>query len=477
MSSTSPEIAELIDALPAEAKEPEASSSPLEDLLQRLSHKPVPTGRFNRLWVLGTLQAKIAAAYLAWWLRGGYASADKRERTLNETHLKAALKLLGGMSYLRGAIMKVGQIIATHPDVVPEQFVEVLGHLHFEAPPMHYSLLREFVRAELGADPEEVFDEFETTAFAAASLGQVHRARLKGSGQRVAVKIQYPNISRTIRADFANMMAFLTPMRLSSDWGNMKDQFKDVRHMLDLETDYEHEAENLRIARSAFTEDEGIVVPRVFPEVSTRRVLTMEYVDGLHLDKFLATEPPQELRNRFGEKIILAVFRLYYAKGLVYADPQPGNYLFMPDGRLGAIDFGCCHRQTAEDITCCRDVERTWFDSPDLLREAIVRGSDLTPKQAADETRMKLIMDWCAWIREPVDCEGPFDFSDMDYFRRGVVLYGELLRRRYTRSRPANTWFTKSAYGMRAMLVRLKARVDMAAIFRRESTYSFTRGE
>ena len=477
MSLTSPEIAELIDALPAEAKEPDASSTPLEDLLGRLSHKRMPIGRFNRLWVLGTLQAKIAAAYLAWWLRGGFASKDKRERTLNETHLKAALKLLGGMSYLRGAIMKVGQIIATHPDVAPEQFADVLGHLHFEAPPMHYSLLREFVRTELGADPEDVFDEFETTAFAAASLGQVHRARLKGLGQRVAVKIQYPNIGRTIRADFANMAAFLTPMRLSSDWGNFKDQFEDLRHMLDLETDYEHEAENLRIARSAFTEDEGIVVPRVFPDFSTRRVLTMEHIDGLHLEEFLATEPSQELRNAFGHKIGLAVFRLFYAKGLVYADPQPGNYLFMPDGRLGAIDFGCCHHQTAEDIECMAASERTWFDSPDVFREALVRGADLTPKQAADERRLKLMTEWCAWIREPVDCEGPFDFGDMDYFRRGVAKYAEFLRLRYTRSRPATTWFTKSAYGMRAMLVRLKAQVDMAAVFHKESTYSFTRGE
>ncbi len=238
MSSTSPEIAELIDALPAEAMEPEAPSTPLQDLLQRLSHKPVPIGRFNRLWVLGTLQAKIAAAYLAWWLRGGYASTDKRERTLNETHLKAALKLLGGMSYLRGAVMKVGQIIATHPDVAPEQFADVLGRLHFEAPPMHYSLLREFVRTELGADPEDVFDEFETTAFAAASLGQVHRARLKGSSQQVAVKIQYPNIGRTIRADFANMAAFLTPMRRSSEWGRLKAPFDDVRHLLPPRTHY-----------------------------------------------------------------------------------------------------------------------------------------------------------------------------------------------------------------------------------------------
>jgi aarF domain-containing kinase len=255
MSQTSPRIAELIDALPVECNEPIGAAAEMRALLGELALRRVPTGQLSRLWVLGTLEAKIAAAYLAWWLRNGYAAADRRQRTLNETHLRAALKLMGGMSYLRGAFVKLGQIIATHPDVAPEQFAEVLGHLHSEAPPMHFSLLREFVRGELGADPEDVFDGFETRAFAAASLGQVHRALLKGTGQRVALKVQYPNIGRTIRADFRNLIAFLTPMRLSGDWENIREQFEDVRQKLELETDYEKEAENLRFARAAFGDD------------------------------------------------------------------------------------------------------------------------------------------------------------------------------------------------------------------------------
>ncbi|UCC28760.1 MAG: AarF/ABC1/UbiB kinase family protein, partial [Phycisphaerales bacterium] len=473
MSSMSPRIAELIDALPVEPDEAVAPNAAFQRLLQELSHRQVPIGRFNRLWVLGTLQAKIAAAYLAWWLRGGYASADRRQRTLNETHLKAALKLLGGMTYLRGAIMKAGQIMATHPDVAPEQFADVLGHLHFEAPPMHFSLLREFVRTELGGDPEDVFDQFETRAFAAASLGQVHRARLKGTDQLVAIKVQYPNIGRTIRDDFRNLLALLTPMRLSGDWDNIKAQFDGIRHMLDLETDYEKEAENLRIARSAFTEDDGIVVPRVFPEVSTRRVLTMEYIGGLHLDKFLATDPSQELRDQFGRKICVSVLRVQYSKKFVYADPQPGNYLFMPDGRLGFIDFGSCHFQSDEDIECLADAQRAYFgSSPEALRRVHARVSDLTPKQAADDARMKLLAQLTDWVWEPIVHEGPFDFGDWDYFRRGTALYGEALRRRYTRSRPANTWLIKCIYGLRAMLAHLKARVDLGAIFRKESTVS-----
>jgi hypothetical protein len=472
MSSTSPRIAELIDAFPVESEEVGAAGTALPDLLRELSHRHVPVGRLNRLWVFGTLQAKVAGAYFAWWLRRGYATPEERQRALNETHLKAALKLLNGMTYLRGAIMKLGQIIATHPDVAPEEFADVFGRLHFEAPPMHFSLLREFVRAELGADPEELFDGFETRAFAAASLGQVHRALLKGSDQRVAIKVQYPNIGRTIRDDYRNMRTLLAPMRLIGDWEALQAQFEDIGHMLELETDYEHEAENLRIARSAFTEDEGIVVPRVFPEFSTPRVLTMEYIQGLHLDRFLATNPAQELRDQFGHKISVSGFRLGYSRKLVYADPQPGNYIFMPDGRLGVIDFGCCHRQSDEDTDCWCEVERACYGTPEALRKANARATDLTPKQAADDSRMKLLVEWCKWAWEPLLHEGTFDFSDPEYFRRGVKLYGELVKRRYTRSRPANTWMCKGIYGNRAMLARLKARVDMGAIHRQETTFS-----
>ena len=464
-----PELGDLAAALPPDVnQESPLTVAALHDLLGKLAQRPVPTGRITRLWALGSLEAKVAAGYLACWIRSAYATRDEKERQFNEAHLKAALKLLGGMGYLRGAIMKVGQILATHPDVVPEQFADVLGRLHFEAPPMHFALLREFVRGELGADPEDVFDDFETQAFAAASLGQVHRARIRGSGQRVAVKIQYPNIGRAIRDDFSNMLTFLMPLRLSGDWENLREQFDDVRDMLTRETDYSQESENLRIARSAFTEDDGIVVPRVFPEVSTPRVLTMELLEGPHLDEFLATGPAQQLRDHFGHKICVAMLRLDHAKSLVYADPQPGNFMFMPDGQLGFIDFGCCRHESEEDNALWAEGERAYFESRESLYESIARLSDLTPKQAADKERMEAMARFSDWAWEPVIHEGPFDFGRPEYFRRGVEVYTALLRRRYTRSRPANTWMIKAIYGLRAMLTRLEARVDVGTVYRTE---------
>src|SRR5687767_13524552 len=136
-----PTIAQLIEALP----EPDAIDSPPAPALPMpgASMRPVPVGRLRRIGLLGTLQAKIAAAYLFYWVRGWFKNADERERLLADTHWRTAARVLDSMSYLRGATMKVGQTLANFPDIVPAEFVQTLDRLHFDAPPMHWSLLRD----------------------------------------------------------------------------------------------------------------------------------------------------------------------------------------------------------------------------------------------------------------------------------------------------------------------------------------------
>src|SRR5207253_4173048 len=170
--------------------------------------------------------------------------------------------------YLRGAVLKGGQTIANFRDLVPDEIEETLSRLHFEAPPMNFSLLREQVHSELNGDPEEIFAFFDTTPFAAASLGQVHRARLK-TGQEVAVKIQYPGIARTIRSDLRNILALMTPFRLTKDFENGKQQLQTLFQALELETDYEHEARLTETAPALLTTDDGDIVPRGCREYST----------------------------------------------------------------------------------------------------------------------------------------------------------------------------------------------------------------
>jgi predicted unusual protein kinase regulating ubiquinone biosynthesis (AarF/ABC1/UbiB family) len=428
----------------------------------------VPVGSLARLWALTGLHAQIVAAYLVYWIRSGYATRDENERRLNETHLSAAITLLGGMSYLRGIVMKAGQMLASYPDIVPDQFVEVLSKLYFEAPPMHYSLLREQVRNELGNDPEDVFDLFDPRAFAAASLGQVHRARLR-DGTEVAVKIQYPNIARTIQTDFRHLMALAMPMRLTRDWDNIRAQWEDIRRTVEAETDYEREASLLERARAVFDENEGIVIPRVHRDFSTRRVLTMDYLNGVHLDAYLASHPSQAERDHYGRLIMLASFRIAHKAKFWYADSNPGNYLFLPDGSLGLIDFGCCREFTEEEWDYYKQVSRAYAPGGTGLREAVMRAADLDPAQPADEAHIRFLEEYSHWFSDYLLYDGNFDFGDEAFLRRGIELMAEVAKNRYFRSLPVNIWITRQLLGLRALAYRLRARINMKRLFLDES--------
>jgi aarF domain-containing kinase len=328
-------------------------------------------------------------------------------------------------------------------------------------------LLREMVHNELGDDPETLFASFEKRAFAAASLGQVHRAQLAG-GQKVAVKVQYPGIARTIREDFRNLFLFMLPARLNSDWENTREQFDDLRTRLERETEYEREAATLQKVRSLFRDDEGIVVPRVFPEHSTGRILTMERLEGVHMDQFLAADPPQELRNEFARKMLRAWYRMLFAGRMLYVDFHPGNLLLMEDGRLGVIDFGCMVELDDTLWDLFRKMDRPLTTGRREDRIAALKEWSWIGDDPADADRVRLTEEFSDWSWRARYCGGEFDFSDAEDFRHGIDLFVEMVRKRYSRARACTAMMARQQFGWRAMLYRLKAKIDVALIAEEE---------
>jgi aarF domain-containing kinase len=462
-----PTVAQLMNALPQDDVEADPLKPIMPPALDDLSLRPVPVGRLRRMGLLGTLQAKIAAAYLFYWIRGWFKNAAAREQLLAQTHWRTAARVLDSMNYLRGATMKVGQTLGNFPDIVPDEFVQTLDQLHFAAPPMHWSLLREMVYNELGDDPENLFTSFEKRAFAAASLGQVHAARLK-SREQAAVKIQYPGIARSIRDDFRNFFLMLLPARLSADWENTREQFDDLRMRLERETDYVREAATLQRIRALFRDEDGIVIPRVFPEHSTGRVLTMERLEGLHLEAFLAANPSQQTRNEFARKLIRAWYRMLYAGRTLYADFHPGNFIFMPDGRLGVIDFGCMLELDATLWELFRKMDRPLTTGLREDRIASMKEWSWITDDPADQDRLRVTEEYCDWSWRARYCGGDFDFGDTADFRRGIDLFIEMLRKRYSRARPCTPVIARQHLGWRGMLYQLGAKIDIAPIAEQE---------
>jgi predicted unusual protein kinase regulating ubiquinone biosynthesis (AarF/ABC1/UbiB family) len=453
-------------ALP-DVPEAPAEQALLPEPLAAASLRPVPVGRWRRLRLLGTLQAQIGAAYLFYYVRGWFRTAAEKERLLAEAHWKTAVRLLDSMSYLRGAVMKVGQTLANFPEIVPREFVETLERLHHDAPPMHWPLLREMVQNELGDDPENVFASFDKRAFAAASLGQVHAARLQ-SGEEAAVKIQYPGIGRTIREDFRNFFLYLLPGRLNKDWDSTRDQFDDLRARLERETDYEAEAATLARVRPLFREDDGILVPRVYPQHSTARVLTMERLPGVLLDEFLARSPSQGERDEFARKMVRAWYRILFGARISYADIHPGNFLFMDDGRLGVIDFGFVVAHDEDEWRLIQKVDRAMTTGRREDRLASIKEWSSITDDPADADRLRVNEEFADWVWRCRYWGGPFDFGDEADFRRGIDLFTEMVRKRYNRSRPSTPAIARQNFGMRAMLYRLKAKIDIRPIAEEE---------
>lgn len=458
----------LLRALPKEGQF-DPTGERLAELIEGISRRKVPVNSFSRIWTLGSLQARVTSGYLAYWLRSRFADADEKARLRSEAHLAAALQLFATMGYLRGAVMKVGQLLANLPEVVPEEIAEVLAALHFEAPPMHFSMVRELFLDEFGREPEEIFAVFDRQAFAAASLGQVHRARLH-SGEEVAVKIQYPGIARTIRADLRNLRLLLQPLCFTKDWQDTLAKLADIEAMLLMETDYEQEADFGRQARLLFSETDQVVVPKVFAAYSTKRVLTTEYLAGQHLDAFLATAPSQEKRDHFTHLITVATFRIYFRLHWFLADPHPGNFIFMADGRLGMIDFGCTRAMKEDEWELICALERATLEQDEAAIDRITaRACLFAGPEEMEPERLAIVRRGLNWNMEPWRQEGLFDFGDRAFFLRGIDNFMETARKRYTRGSPLYLWSSRFLFGGRALCYRMQGRCEFRKIHQQEA--------
>lgn len=310
-------------------------------------------GRTKRALQVGTLSTSVGSSYLWHALKRPFQSAGKKEQELLDLHLKNALRIVESSRELRGAFMKLIQMLSMRSDLFPSEVLDILSVVQSSVPPMEYDLIRTQVKKELGKYPEQLFQSFDTTACAAASLGQVHRAQLK-SGEEVVVKVQYPSVDNTVAQDLKNMKALLQTftlitrdvLRQNFDAGEV---YQEMEERLQEELDYVHEAQNLALFQRLFAADEDIIIPRLYANYSSRRVLTMEFIDGYKLQDILVPSVDKELRDWVAVKYFQITWRQLFAFGALHTDPHPGNYLVTYHPKLAMLDFGSV-RLFPEDI-------------------------------------------------------------------------------------------------------------------------------
>jgi predicted unusual protein kinase regulating ubiquinone biosynthesis (AarF/ABC1/UbiB family) len=296
---------------------------------------PPQPGVLARGLRLGKLGLSLTGSYLGYQAQNLFLGEnEQRERRFQEKSSRRVRRELGS---LKGVAMKLGQLLSVQTRALPEAAIRELAGLQMQAPGMHPTLARARFKAALGKYPEEVFRTFEAEPFAAASLGQVHRA-VGRNGELLAVKIQYPAIRAALENDLKLLRSATLPARVTGHFpGSILDE---VRRGFLEETDYLHEADNLEFFGRGLTDLAYVSVPQVRRGMTAESVLTMSFIPGVVLGGFLEGRPPAGLRNLIGERVVeLFYFQLHRLRAL-QADQHPGNFLFQPDGRIGLVDFG-----------------------------------------------------------------------------------------------------------------------------------------
>lgn len=335
----------------------------------------IPKGRLRRSAKLGSIIGAQGARYAGTKAANVARSEEQGKERLEDRHLETAMKMVGALGQMKGAAMKLGQFASfIDTEFIPEEYREIyqeqLGKLRSEAPAMPWEQVVKVLEEEYDGEPlSEYFAEIEHEAFAAASIGQVHRAELL-DGRKVAVKIQYPGIAEAMEADLRNAGTLVRLAKAIAPGLDAKAIAEEIRERMMEELDYEYEAQNQRIFSRAYRDHPFIYVPEVVTRISRRRILVTEFVEGIGFDAI--KELPHEERSRFGEIVFRGSFGSIYHLQQFNADPHPGNYILMNDGRVAFLDFGMTKKLDREQILLeQRAFDAASRDDPDAFRAAL----------------------------------------------------------------------------------------------------------
>ena len=302
----------------------------------------IPTTKTQRSAKFVTTGIKIGGNYIKHYSKKLFnPEMDKTE--LNEDN---ASDIYESLSELKGSALKVAQMLSMDKNLLPQAYTDKFSQSQYNAPPLSGPLIVQTFKKYFGKTPEQIFDKFNVRSSNAASIGQVHQAEL--NGKKLAVKIQYPGVGDSISSDLKLVKPFAFRM-LGMSEKELDIYMREVEERLIEETDYELEVRRSIEFSNACSGLDNVVFPKYYPELSSKRIITMDWLEGQHLREFLSTNPSQELRNRIGQALWDFYNFQQHELRAVHADPHPGNFMITPEGKLGIIDFGCI-KEVPEDF-------------------------------------------------------------------------------------------------------------------------------
>ncbi len=383
-------------------------------------------------------------------------------KTDKAAHAEDLKSVLGG---LKGPLMKVAQILSTIPDALPAEYSQELAQLQANAPPMGWSFVRRRMAGELGRDWQSRFTAFGQEAAAAASLGQVHRATLP-DGREVACKLQYPDMPSTVDADLKQLKLAMSVYKRIDKVIESDDIYKEIAERLREELDYEREAAQLRLYRIMLRDVASVSVPEPVMELTTKRLLTMSWLEGTPIQRWIDSDPAQEQRNDLARALFAGWYVPLYQFGVIHGDPHLGNYQVRGDGGLNLLDFGAIRVFQPRFVKGVID-----------LYEA-VRDGDMEKSRHAYESwgflnlskeQLEVLNQWAAYVYEPL-----LDDRVRRIQEHGDPSYGRSVAEkvhaglRQTGSvRPPREFvlMDRAALGLGSVFLRLRAEINWCRLF------------
>ena len=374
------------------------------------------TSAVRRFVKLGGLAGRVGVSVVGNQVMDVARSGPAKQIKKTENLVRNAIRIAETLGEMKGAAMKVGQMLSLHEGMLPPEVAEVLRGLQREAPRVPAEVMEFEIRGSL-ENFDDLFEVLDFEAFAAASIGQVHLGRLR-DGREVAVKIQYPLIDEIVKADLKNLktllralLGLITDIDFEPIWSELRDRLLE-------ELDYTHEASNIRRMAGFHAEVPEIIIPGVVEEATTRNVLTMEYVGGISATEACSDRFDQAMRDRWGTVLAEFVMRGLLAHRFLHADPNLANFAFREDGRVVVYDFGCVKqvpqalaRGYAELFVAAADGRGA--EVPEILRAMgmSMTGGELLPAEAIDP--------YVEMFSEILRVDPPYTFGeDEDLYRR-----------------------------------------------------------
>lgn len=422
----------------------------------------IPTSKIERASKLVTTGAKIGVNYLKYYGEK-MVNSDLTRDKLNEDN---AEDIYDGLKKLKGSALKVAQMLSMDKNFLPQAYVEKFSLSQFSVPPLSSPLVLKTFKANFGKTPYEIFDEFNANSVNAASIGQVHLA--VKDNKKLAVKIQYPGVANSISSDLA--MVKPIAIRMFNLQGKDSDKyFKEVEDKLIEETDYLLELKQSVEVVAACKQIENLIFPEYYPEYSSAKIITMDWMTGIHLSEFTQINTDQETADKIGQALWdFYMYQIHVLKK-VHADPHPGNFMVNEENKLIAIDFGCM-KQIPNDFynPYFELIDENVINDPKIFNAKLFELEILRVDDSKEEISYftEMFYDLLSLFTKPFQ-EESFDFSDETFFEN-IAKLGErfskdsnLRKMNGNRGSKHFIYMNRTFFGLYNLMFDLKAKITV----------------